>query len=88
MIRLNPTDRYERITSFGSGVRDEVLQLSLLSATSNIYPDEIGRGRTFRTLLPPYARPELQSSRLAHIWTLLPSSLVKLGRYCIGDGPN
>lgn len=43
---------------------------------------------TLRTLLPPYARPELQSSRFAYTLTWPPSASVILGRNWTGDGPN
>ena len=46
------------------------------------------RYSSFRTLLPPYASPELQSSRFAQISTSPPRCSLSLSRRWIGDGPN
>lgn len=43
---------------------------------------------SFLVLLPPYASPELQSSRFAYTPTLPPSSLDMRGSAWIGDAPN
>jgi hypothetical protein len=60
---------------------------SYLSAHSTL---PLGRRviHTFLTLFPPYAKPELQSSLFAHIFTSPPSDDVRFGRNWIGDGPN
>src|SRR4051794_22135575 len=42
---------------------------------------------SLRSLLPPSARPELQSSRFAQICTFPPSAAVMRGRNSIGVGP-
>ena len=46
------------------------------------------RYSSLRTLLPPNAMPELQSSRLAQISTLPPSAADRRGSGWIGEGPN
>ncbi len=46
------------------------------------------RYSSLRTLLPPNAMPELQSSRLAQISTWPPSASDSRGSGWIGDGPN
>src|SRR5262245_45081069 len=46
------------------------------------------RYSSLRTLLPPYASPELQSSRFAQISTSPPTCSLSLSRRWIGDGPN
>src|SRR5262249_37955754 len=46
------------------------------------------RYSSFLTLFPPYARPELQSSRFAQISTRPPRCSSSRGSRCTGDGPN
>src|SRR6187397_110095 len=46
------------------------------------------RYSSLRTLLPPYASHELQSSRFAQISTSPPRCSLSLSRGWIGDGPN
>src|SRR6266487_3186598 len=46
------------------------------------------RYSSFRVLLPPYARPELQSSRFAQISTSPPRCSLSRSSRCTGDGPN
>src|SRR5205823_11977917 len=46
------------------------------------------RYSSFRTLLPPYASPELQSSRFAQISTSPPRCSLNRSSRCTGDGPN
>src|SRR3954468_19650558 len=46
------------------------------------------RYSSFRVLLPPYARPELQSSRFAQISTPPPRCSLSRSSRCTGDGPN
>src|SRR5438105_3833421 len=45
------------------------------------------RYSSLRVLLPPYARPELQSSRLAQISTRPPRCSASRSRRCSGEGP-
>ena len=46
------------------------------------------RYSSLRTLLPPYASPELQSSRFAQISTFPPRCSLRRSRRWTGDGPN
>src|SRR5262249_12382522 len=46
------------------------------------------RYSSLRTLLPPYARPELQSSRFIQTSTAPPRCSVSRRSGCTGDGPN
>lgn len=58
--------------------------------TSVSAPEAMASGTmysSFLSLLPPMARPELQSSRLAQISTLPPSAAESRGRGSIGVGP-
>ena len=54
-------------------------------------PDEIASGTIYSSyliLLPPQAKPELQSSLLAKIETLLLKYIDNLSSFSIGVGPN
>ena len=58
--------------------------------TSVSAPDAIASGTMYsslRSLLPPNANPELQSSRLAKRSTFPPSASLSLGKASIGVGP-
>jgi len=76
-----------RDTGYGSGVvrLDATDRHELIAAFGECVGGEV---LELRTLLPPNAMPLSQSSRLAQISTLPPSSALSQGSGCTGDGPN